>query len=107
MEWPNSPTEGNVPDQTQLSEDGCNLKRSLPQACNNKESESESDGPPRTKVNYISISHSLENILKLYGQRKMNRVLDSDDEVENNVGRQSKGQRKVSIPITPQIINYL
>jgi hypothetical protein len=59
MEWPDSPTEGNVSKQTQLSEDGYNSKRSLPQACDDKESESESDGPPRTKVNYNSITRIL------------------------------------------------
>ena len=38
--------------------------------------------------------------------KKMNQVLDSDDEVKS-VGPRSKGQRKVSVPITPQVIKYL
>ena len=57
MEWPNSPSEEtrNLPELTpsQLSEDGYNSKRSLP--CDEEESNSESDGPPKTKVNYIFI----------------------------------------------------
>jgi hypothetical protein len=72
MEWPNSPSEEtrNLPELTQLSEDGYNLKRSLP--CDEEESNSESDGPPKTKVNYISIVFTdLEHLLKLWDPAKI------------------------------------
>ena len=67
MEWPNSPSEQPV---TQLSEDGHNLKRSSP--CDDKESESERDGPPKTKVSYISIVFTdLEHLPNLWDPAKI------------------------------------
>ena len=74
MEWPNSPSEGpgNLPEQpgTQLSEDGHNLKRSSP--CDDEESESERDGPPKTKVSYISIVFAdLEHLPNLWDPAKI------------------------------------
>ena len=108
MEWLNSLSEETrnlpeVPELTQLGEDGYSLKRSLP--CNEEESNSESDGPIKIKVSYSSIVFTDLETYRGYGiQRKTNRVLDSDDEAEG-VGRQSK--RKVSAPITQQIIEYL
>ena len=104
IQWLNSPSE-ETRDLPQLSEDGYNSKRSLP--CDDEESNSESDGPPRTKAITFLLYSQISKAYRSYGvQRKLNRVLDSDDEVES-VGRQSKGQRKVGVPITPHIIKCL
>jgi hypothetical protein len=65
MEWLNSPSEEtrNLPEVTHLSEDGYNLKRRLP--CDEEESNSDSDGPPKTKVSYIFIVFRLHRSGKL------------------------------------------
>lgn len=71
MSWPNSPSEAqrNLPE---LSEDGYNLKRSLPSS-DEEESCSKSNEHPKVKVNYISIAFTdLENLL--YGvQQKLSK----------------------------------
>jgi hypothetical protein len=70
MVWPDSPSEQNLPEGPDLSEDGYNLKRSLPH--DEEESDSESDGQPKTKVSYNPIVFTdLENLPKLHGPAKI------------------------------------
>ena len=70
MVWIDSPSEQtrNLPEETQLSEDGHKTKRSLPYDEEESNSELESDGPPKTKVSYIFIVFAdLEHSPKLWG----------------------------------------
>jgi hypothetical protein len=72
MEWPNSPSEAKLPE---LSDDGYNLKRSLPrdeEELGVEESNFESEGPPKTKVSYIFIVFVRPgNLPKLWGPAKI------------------------------------
>ena len=72
MIWLNSPSgqTQNLPEPTQLSEDGYNTKRSLPCGDEESNSECESDGPPKTKVNSI-VFVDLEHSLMLWGPAKI------------------------------------
>lgn len=71
MEWPNSPSEGNLPEPTQLSDDGYNLKKRSLLRDEELESNSESDGPPKTKVNYnLIVFAGPENLPKLWVSSK-------------------------------------
>ena len=71
MQWPDSLSERNLPEGPGMSEDGYNLKRSLPRD-EEEESDSEIDRQPKTKVSYIPIVFSdQENLPKLHGPAKI------------------------------------
>lgn len=73
MEWLNSPSDAKLPE---LSNNEYNLKRSLPrdeeEPWGEEESNVESEGPPKTKVSYISIVFARSgNLPKLRGPAKI------------------------------------
>ena len=74
MDFPNSPSETNLPDLSKDDYFFLNLKRSLPSDDSDEENEeesmyeSESDGNLKVKVKYISIVFAVpENLPKLWG----------------------------------------